>query len=97
MFHFFNFIALDQFVLLLSCLNLVYCSQVSLDHQQNVYPSFANYDSYLTAPQYAVGKKRANNLDPNNAQGKYGNPKVFNIGSVLDRDELIQDFVQVIN
>lgn len=99
MLRFRQFIFLWKVILLIH-LNSVRCSdRLSTDQQSNVYPSFANYDSYLSAPQYAVGKKRANNLNSNNANGKYGsgNPKVFNIAAVLDKDELVQDFVQTID
>lgn len=66
MFCFFKFIFLFEIFLLK--LNLIYCIDLSHDQQQNVYPSFANYDNYLAGPQYAVGKKRANTLNTNNAQ-----------------------------
>lgn len=98
MFCFAKFIFLFQFILL--NFDLIQCNDLSSD-QLNVYPSFPNYDSYLTGslngPQYAVGKKRAN-LNKNIQTGKYStNPKVFNIAAVLDKDELVQDFVQTID
>ena len=76
--------------------NLIHCNDLSSSNQLNSY-SFTNYDQYSNGPQYVVGKKRAN-LNKNNA-GKFANtnPKVFNIAAVLDKDELIQDFVQNID
>uniref|UniRef100_A0AAN0N7N0 Glutamate [NMDA] receptor subunit 1 n=1 Tax=Polyphagotarsonemus latus TaxID=1204166 RepID=A0AAN0N7N0_9ACAR len=70
------------------------------DFQTNDYPPFTNYDSYLTAPQYAAGSKRSpNNHGKNLNSNKFNveNPKIFNVGAVLDKDELVQDFIQVID
>lgn len=78
-------------------LSVIRCSD-PLASDLGLYPSFAHYDAYPNGPQYAVGKKRANLNHKNSASGKYSNnPKVFNIAAVLDRDELIQDFVQTVD
>lgn len=100
MLRLFKFIFFIEVILLL-CFNSINCihNHQSFDQKSNVYPLLANYDSYLSAPQYAVGKKRANVNANNVNNGKYGtnNPKVFNIAAVLDKDELVQDFVQTID
>lgn len=96
MFCFAKFI-FPLYVVLLLDLSSIRCSD-PLSADLGVYPSFANYDAYPNGPQYAVGKKRANLNHKNSASGKYGNnPKVFNIAAVLDKDELVQDFVQTID
>ena len=96
MFCFAKFIFLLNFVLLFERSSIRCSDPLSVD--LGVYPSFANYDAYPNGPQYVVGKKRANLNHKNSASGKYSNnPKVFNIAAVLDKDELIQDFVQTID